>query len=118
MAQGLQIFDAAGLLQFDTNARLGRLGYVGPCNTSGIPNNTWTQVVDPAYAGTLWGVCVPNYQIDIIDNQQLYFKIATVQVDPGNRPGQIMISGNWYNSDTGTVTDYPYQNSTLIYGVY
>jgi hypothetical protein len=118
MSQGLQIFDGGGQLQFDSAARLGRVIYAGPANASGCPNQVWTQVVDPAYASRLWGVMIPNYALDNSLESQLYLAVASVIFDPINQPGKAFVSGSWYNPETQVTTDYPYQNSTLIVGVY
>lgn len=121
MPQGLQTFDGSGNLQFDSAARLARLGYVGAANASGVPNQTWTQVIDPTSGFNLWAVIIPNYAVDLTGAtdvnswQKIY---PTVQVD--NSTGKIFISAQAINSTTTptTFSDYAYQNSTLIWGVY
>jgi hypothetical protein len=118
MAQGLQIWNQNSDLIFDTNDRVVRVIYSGRINASGIPNQTWTQVVPTTYAGSLWGMILPTYTIDGSVTTQAYWKTGAVSFDPVNHPGAIYVSGTWYDSDTATTTNYVYDNANLIYGVY
>lgn len=114
----MQAWNASGQLVLDTADRIGRVVYAGAANASGIPNNTWTQVVPAAYSSTLWGLLVPTYALDATAANQLYLHQGSVQFDKVNRPGQLLIAGQWYDPNTGVVTNYPYDNSILIYGVW
>lgn len=119
MPQGLQAWDASGQLVLDLADRIGRVIYAGPCNASGIPNQVWTSVGLPAgYAGLLWGIMIPKYSLDSTVSKELYLHQGSVQTDPVNHPGAIFINGTWYDPSTSVVTTYPYDNSTLVYGVY
>jgi hypothetical protein len=131
MSQGLQVFDASGHLQFDASASLGRVIYAGPTPQSGIPNSaltayqsTWTQVVDPAYAGRLWGILIPLFRVDGTDTKELYWPSGSISIDPVNHPGAVQVRGSWYHPDTTTnysagVTSYePYDQTILVLGVY
>lgn len=104
--QGLEVYGADGSLTFTTSDRLGRVVSIQDWVSSTIPANTWTQVVDPAYAGHLWGCFVPLYTIDAVADYAA--RSSNVLTDPVNHPGCIYVAATKNSS-------YP---ATLIYGVY
>jgi hypothetical protein len=130
MSQGLQIFDSAGHLQFDTADSLGRVIYAGATNAAGIPNSAvggsfvWVQVVDPAYSTRLWGIIIPTFRIDLMDTDELYWPGGDVYIDPVNQPGKVALWCSWYHPDTttagsaGTTTYQSYDQSVLVLGLY
>lgn len=107
MPAGLEAYTSAGVLQFSTANRLGRVLYSGLLTACPLATFSWQQVVPTSYAGFAWGYFIPLYQLDAFD-------VASsgpgneVILDHINNPRSIYLNAN---KDPA----YP---SWLVYGVY